>query len=134
MWSHSFWTHFLCLLLIGNIFLLSPQLLLGLVSIPYAPFSLESKRSKRFWIKKFCISVMNLAAGDHSSTLVFASLVTTATKVKIEVSMFTGIWGLFSLFTYSCSLGCSTWSLFLFLLLLSDSLLVEIAMNSFFVI
>ena len=142
MWSSPLWTHSLCLLLIGNIFLLSPQLLLGLVSITYAPFSLESKRSKRFGIIiLFCNSVMNLAAGDHSSTLVFGSLVTTATGVKIEVSKFTVMFmpsiisGLFSLSTYSCSLVCSTSSLStsMFLLLLSDSLFVEIAMNSFLV-
>ena len=39
--------------IIGNIFLLSPQLLFGLVSITYAPLSLESKSSKRFGIITF---------------------------------------------------------------------------------
>ena len=34
---------------------------------------------------------MNLAAGDHSSTLVFGSLVTTVTGVKIKVSKLTVI-------------------------------------------
>ena len=84
---------------------------------------------------------MNLAAVDHISTLVFGSLVTTATGAKIEVSKLTGIFmpsiisGLFSLSTYSCSLECSTSSLStsMFLLLLSDSLFMEIAMNSFLV-
>ena len=76
------------------IFQLSSQLLLELVSITYAPFSLKSKRSKRFVIIIFFgNSVMNLAAGDNSSTLVFGSLVTTATGVKIEVSKFTVISG-----------------------------------------
>ena len=76
---------------------------------------------------------MNLAAGDHSSTLVFGSLFTTETGIKIEVSKFTVIFmpsiilGLFSLSTYSCSLACSTSSLStsMFLLLFSDSLFVE---------
>ena len=85
---------------------------------------------------------MNLAAGDHSSILVFGSLFTTATGVKIEVSEVTVIFmpsiilGLFSLSTYSCSLACSTSSLSssMFLLLLSVSLFVEIAMSSFLVL
>ena len=72
VWSSPLWTHFLCLLLIGNIFLLSPQLLLGLVFITYATFSFESESSKRFGIINFFFnSVMNLTAGDHSSTLFF---------------------------------------------------------------
>ena len=84
---------------------------------------------------------MNLAAVDHSSILVVGSLVTTATGVKIKVSNVTVIFmpsiilGLFSLSTYSCSLACSTSSLptSMSLLLLSDSLFVEIAMSSFLV-
>ena len=84
---------------------------------------------------------MNLAAGDHSSTLVFGFLFTTATGVKIEVPRLTVIFmpsiisGLFSLSNYSCSLACSTSSLStsMFLLLLSDSLFVDFAMNSFWV-
>ena len=49
---------------------------------------------------------MNLAAGDHSSTLVLGSLFTTANGVKIEVSKLTVIFmpsiilGSFSLSTY----------------------------------
>ena len=96
----------------------SPQLFLRLVSLAYASFSLESKRSKRFGIIIFfCNSVMNLAAWDHSSTLVFGSLFTTASGVKIEVPKLTVIFmpsiisGLFSFSTYSCSLECSTSSL-----------------------
>ena len=84
---------------------------------------------------------MCLGAGDHSSTLFFCSLLTTATEGKIEVSRFTVILmpiivlGLFSLSTYSCSLACSTSSLStsMFLLLLMIHCLWKIAMNSFLV-
>ena len=52
------------------------------VIITYAPFSLESKRSKRFGIIIFvCNSVMNLAAAEHSSSPVFGSFGTTSTGV-----------------------------------------------------
>ena len=84
---------------------------------------------------------MNLAAGDHSSILVVGSLVTTATGVKIELSKVTVIFmpsiilGLFSLPTFPCYLACLTscLSTSMFLLLLSDSLFVEVAMSSFLV-
>ena len=55
VWSSPLWKHSLCVLLIGNIFLFSPQLLLGLVSLIYAPFSLESKRSKRLGFITLCV-------------------------------------------------------------------------------
>ena len=85
---------------------------------------------------------MSLVARDHSSKLFFGSLVTTVTEVKIEVSKVTVIFissiifGLFSLSTYSCYLACSTSSLSssMFLLLLSDSIFVEIAMSSILVL
>ena len=129
----------MCLLPIGNIFILLPQLLLGLVSLIYALFSLESKRSKRLgFITFFSNSVINLSAAAHISMLVVGSLVTTATRGKIEVSKVTVIvipniiLGLFSLSTYSCSLACSTsiLSTSMFLLFFSDSLSVEIAIGS----
>ena len=82
---------------------------------------------------------MYLATGDHSSTLVFGSLLTIATGVKIEVSKITVIFmpsiilGLFSLSTYSCSLAHSTSSLStsMYLLLLLIHYLWKIDMNSF---
>ena len=58
------------------LFLFALKLFLRLVSLAYA--SLSSK-SKRFGIIFLCDLVMNLAAGQHSSSLVFGSLVSTAT-------------------------------------------------------
>ena len=101
------------------------------------------KKHNHFLFPPTVNPVMNLAAGYHSSTLFFfCSLVTTVNGVKIDVSKFTLILmpsiisGLFSLSTYSSSLACSISSLSssMFLLLLSDKLFVEIAMNSFLVI
>ena len=52
----------------------------------------ESKRSKRLgFVTFFYNSVINLTTADHSSILVVSSLVTTATRVKIEVSKVTVI-------------------------------------------
>ena len=65
----------------------------------------------------FCNSVMNLAAGEHSSTLVFGSLVTTVTGVKIKVSKLTVIvmpsiiQVYFDCLSNNCSSTCFTSSL-----------------------
>ena len=73
---------------------------------------------------------MNLAAGEHSSTLVFGSLVTTVNGVKIKVSKLTVIFMPsvtevdFIRLSNNCYLTCFTSSLStsMFLSLLSDSL------------
>ena len=89
----------------------------------------------------FCNSVMNLTAGEHSSTLVFGPLVTTVTGVKIKVSKLTVIFmpSIIQVYFHSlsnnCSLTCFTSSLstsMFFVIVVW--FIVVISMNSFLVI
>ena len=76
---------------------------------------------------------MCLATGNHSSTLFFGSLLTTATEVKIEVLKFTVMFmqiivlGLFSLSTYSFFSGMFHLKFVYFniFVIVDDSLFVE---------